>query len=144
MLSKKIDVYLQSNKMTTMMQLTKAEEQIMQIVWKLGEATVQEIREQFADSKPARTTIATVLNILENKSFIQHESNGRVNIYKAIVSKEDYSKKQLFGFMKNYFNGSFSSMASFFAKETNLSIEDIDKLFEETKQALDNNENEVK
>lgn len=119
------------------MQLTKAEEQIMQILWTMEEGTVQDILKKFDESKPARTTIATILSILENKNFVEHRSEGRSNIYKAMVTKEDYSKKQLFGFVKNYFNGSFSSMVSFFAKETNLSIEEMDKLLKETREALE-------
>lgn len=118
------------------MQLTKAEEQIMQILWILGKATVQDILERFDENKPARTTISTILSILENKEFVYHTSEGRSNIYIPLVSKEDYSKKQLFGFLKNYFNSSFSTMASFFAKETNLSIEDLDQLLEETRKEL--------
>lgn len=118
------------------MQLTKAEEQIMQILWILEEATVQDILKEFVKEKPARTTIATILGILETKEFVTHRTDGRSNVYWALIKKEDYSKKQLFGFLKNYFDGSFSSMTSFFAKETNLSIEDLDKLLEETKQSL--------
>ena len=76
------------------------------------------------------------MSILEGKDFVEHSSEGRTNIYKALVSKEEYSKKQLFGFVKNYFDGSFSSMVSFFAKETNLSISEMDKIIEETKKAL--------
>ncbi|GAB6010187.1 BlaI/MecI/CopY family transcriptional regulator [Dysgonomonas reticulitermitis] len=119
------------------MQLTKAEEQIMQILWMMEEGTVQDILKEFVDPKPARTTIATVLSILENKNFVTHRSEGRLNIYKALVAKEDYSKKQLLGFVKDYFNGSFSSMVSFFAKENNLTLEEMDHLLEETRQALD-------
>lgn len=123
------------------MQLTKAEEQVMQILWTMDEATVQDILKGFLENKPARTTIATVLNILENKSFVEHRSEGRLNIYRAIVSKENYSKKQLFGFVKDYFDGSFSSMVSFFAKESNLSIEQMDRMLEETRKALDEENN---
>lgn len=119
------------------MQLTKAEEQVMQILWTMEEGTVQDILKEFKNSKPARTTIATVLSILENKDFVTHRVEGRVNIYKALILKEEYSKKQLFGIVKDYFNGSFSSMISFFAKETNLSIEEMDALLEDTKQALE-------
>ena len=118
------------------MQLTKAEEQIMQILWTLEEATVHDIMKEFVKEKPARTTIATILGILETKEFVTHKTDGRSNVYWAIIKKEDYSKKQLFGFLKNYFDGSFSSMTSFFAKETNLSIDDLDKLLEDTKQSL--------
>jgi len=125
------------------MQLTKAEEQIMQILWTMEEGTVQDILKEFNDSKPARTTIATVLSILENKKFVSHRSEGRSNIYKALITKEEYSKKQLFGFVKDYFNGSFSSMISFFAKETNLSIEEMDTLLEETRQTLEDENNKA-
>lgn len=123
------------------MQLTKAEEQIMQLLWKIEEGTVQDILKQFADSKPARTTIATLLNILEGKDFVEHHTEGRINIYKPLVSKEEYSKKQLFGFMKNYFNGSFSSMVSFFAKETNISVDELDKIMEETRKTIEEEDN---
>lgn len=126
------------------MQLTKAEEQIMQILWTLEEATVQDILKEFTEDKPARTTIATVLGILETKEFITHRTEGRSNVYRPIIKKDDYSKKQLFGFLKNYFDGSFSSMTSFFAKETNLSIDDLDKLLDETKQALQEEQNKKK
>lgn len=119
------------------MQLTKAEEQIMQILWTINEGSVQDILKGFEnDNKPARTTVATVLSILENKEFVEHRSEGRINIYKPLMRKEDYSKRQLLGMVKDYFNGSFSSMFSFFAKETNLSLEDLDKMLEETRRTL--------
>ncbi|MCD7973035.1 MAG: BlaI/MecI/CopY family transcriptional regulator [Candidatus Azobacteroides sp.] len=118
------------------MQLTKAEEQVMHFLWNSGEATVQAIREQFHEPKPARTTIATILNILENKQFAGHYTKGRINIYRPLISKEEYSKKQFFGFLKNYFDGSFSSLTSFFAKETNMTVEELDKLMQETKANL--------
>ncbi|NDW19064.1 BlaI/MecI/CopY family transcriptional regulator [Dysgonomonas sp. 216] len=123
------------------MQLTKAEEQIMQILWTIDEGTVQDIREKFSDVKPARTTVATILSILENKGFVDHTTNGRVNVYSSLISKDEYSKKQLFGFLKNYFNGSFSALTSFFAKESNLNVEDLDKLLEETRKELEKEQN---
>ncbi|MDR3061516.1 MAG: BlaI/MecI/CopY family transcriptional regulator [Dysgonamonadaceae bacterium] len=119
-----------------MLQLTKAEEQVMQILWELERGTVQKVREKFENPKPARTTIATVLSILENKGFVTHEVNGRANVYSPLIAKESYSKTQLFGIMKNYFDDSFASMASFFAKETNLSMEELDKLIESTRDEL--------
>ncbi|WP_029902021.1 BlaI/MecI/CopY family transcriptional regulator [Prevotella sp. 10(H)] len=125
------------------MQLTKAEEQVMQILWTMEEGTVQDILKGFAETKPARTTIATILTILEGKDFVTHRTEGRVNIYKALISKESYSKKQLFGFVKNYFNGSFTSMISFFAKETNLTVEQMDEMLEETRKELENENNKT-
>ena len=120
------------------MQLTKAEEQIMQILWQIKEGTVQDILKVFKEDIPARTTVATVLKILEDKNFVTHRSEGRSNLYKPVISKEKYSKKQLTGFIRDYFNGSFSSMISFFAKESNVSLEEMDEIIEETKKELEN------
>jgi predicted transcriptional regulator len=118
------------------LKLTKAEEQVMKILWELEQGTVQQILEKFDLPKPARTTVATILNILENKGFAEHTSNGKVNTYFPLMKKDAYSKSQLSGIMKNYFDNSFASMASFFAKENNLSLEELDKLLEETREAL--------
>lgn len=120
------------------MQLTKAEEQIMQILWTMEEGTVQDILKGFVNDIPARTTVATILKILEDKDFVTHRTEARSNIYTALVSKDKYSKRQLTGFIKDYFDGSFSSMISFFAKESDISIEDMDRIIEETKQELKN------
>jgi len=119
-----------------MITLTKAEEQIMQILWALKECTVQDIREKFNEPKPARTTIATVLTVLENKGFARHKTFGRVNVYYPEIAKKDYSKTQLSGILKNYFNDSFSALALFFAKENNLSLEEIDEILEEARKEI--------
>ena len=117
-------------------QLTKAEEQIMQVLWGLGQATVQDILEKLEEPKPARTTVSTVLTILETKGFATHSSVGRINNYTPVLSKDVYSKSQLFGLLKNYFNNSFSSMASFFAKESNYTVEELDTIIQQTKDEL--------
>lgn len=122
--------------MKKIVQLTKAEEQIMQILWNLGEGTVQNIRERLEEPKPARTTVSTVLTILENKDFVVHNNVGRTNVYTPAILKEAYSKTQLFGLLKNYFNNSFASMASFFASESNYTIEELDILIQDTKDEL--------
>jgi predicted transcriptional regulator len=118
------------------LKLTKAEEQVMKILWELEQGTVQQILERFEPPKPARTTVATVLSILENKKFAEHTTAGKVNTYFPLMKKDAYSKSQLSGIMKNYFDNSFAAMASFFAKENNLSLEELDKLLEETRAAL--------
>jgi len=119
------------------MQLTRAEEQVMQYLWKLKEGIVQQVRDCFNDPKPSRTTVSTILRILEGKGFVDHKSNGRIHQYHPLISKDDYSKHQLFGMLKNYFNNSFASMASFFAKESDLSIQEMEALLEETRSELD-------
>lgn len=118
------------------MQLTKAEEQVMQILWDLGEGLVKDILDRFDEPKPARNTVSTVVRILEKKGFVGHKDYGKVFVYYPLVLKKEYSGKQLLGLMNNYFNNSFPAMASFFAKENDLSIHDLEILLEETKKEL--------
>jgi predicted transcriptional regulator len=120
----------------TTMQLTRSEEQVMQILWALGEGLVKDILEKFDEPKPARNTVSTVVRILEKKGFVGHKDYGKVFVYYPLVQKKEYSGKQLFGLMNNYFNNSFPAMASFFAKENDLSIKDLELLLEETKKEL--------
>jgi predicted transcriptional regulator len=118
------------------MQLTKAEEQVMQILWDLGEGLVKDILDRFDEPKPARNTVSTVVRILEKKGFVTHKDYGKVFVYYPLIQKKEYSGKQLLGLMANYFNNSFPAMASFFAKENDLSIKDLELLLEETKKEL--------
>ena len=118
------------------MQLTKAEEQVMQILWEMGEGLVKDIRDQFDEPKPARNTVSTVIRILEKKGFVSHKGEGKVFVYYPLVMKREYSGKQLFGLMNDYFNNSFPAMASFFAREKDLSIKDLEQLLEDTKMEL--------
>jgi predicted transcriptional regulator len=118
------------------MQLTNAEEEIMQILWDLKEGMIRDIREKFPDPKPARNTVSTIVRILEKKGHIDHKTFGNVHVYYPLIKKEDYSKSQLFGVMKKYFNNSFPAMASFFAREKDLSISELDELMEETRKEL--------
>jgi len=118
------------------MQLTKAEEQVMQHLWEMGEGLVKDIRDRFDEPKPVRNTISTVLRILEKKDIVSHKTYGNVHVYYPLISKEEYSKTQLLGLMKSYFNNSFPAMASFFAREKDLSIQDLEQLMEETKREL--------
>ncbi|HUW93501.1 MAG TPA: BlaI/MecI/CopY family transcriptional regulator [Bacteroidales bacterium] len=118
------------------MQLTKAEEQVMQILWDLEEGLVKDIRGRFNDPKPARNTVSTVVRILEQKGFVGHKTYGNVYLYFPVVSKSEYSKSQLFSLMESYFDNSFPAMASFFAREKDLTIKDLDSLLAETRKEL--------
>jgi len=118
------------------MQLTKAEEQVMQILWDLGEGLVKDVRERFEDPKPARNTISTVVRVLEKKGFVDHRAYSNVHLYYPKVSKSDYSKKQLFGLLEGYFDNSFPAMASFFAMEKDLSMKELDELLDITRKEL--------
>ena len=118
------------------MQLTKAEEQIMQILWDLGEGLVKEIRDSFEEPRPARNTVSTVIRILEKKGYVGHKAYGNVHLYHPLVSKSEYSRSQLFNLMESYFNNSFPAMASFFAREKDLSMKELEVLLEDTRTEL--------
>ena len=118
------------------MHLTRAEEQVMQILWDLGEGLVRDVRERFPDPKPVRNTVSTVIRILERKGFVGHKTYGNVYLYYPLVSKELYSKSQLLGLMENYFDNSFPAMVSFFAKETDLSIGELDKVLDDLRNEM--------
>jgi BlaI family transcriptional regulator, penicillinase repressor len=118
------------------MQLTKAEEQVMQILWDMKEGLVKDIRESFPDPKPVRNTVSTVLRVLEKKGYVGHKAYGNVHLYHPLISKRDYSRSQLFGLMEDYFNNSFTAMASFFAREKDLTITELEELLEDTRKEL--------
>jgi len=118
------------------LQLTKAEEQIMQILWDLEEGLVKDIRDRFPEPRPSRNTVSTVVRILEKKNFVSHKAYGNVYVYFPLVTKEEYSKNQLFGLIENYFGNSFPAMASFFAREKDLSIRELDSLLEDARNEL--------
>ena len=108
----------------------------MQILWDLKEGLVKDIRESFSEPRPARNTVSTVLRILEKKGIVGHKAYGNVHLYHPLVSKKDYSKSQLFGLMESYFNNSFPAMASFFAREKDLTMKELEELLEDTKKEL--------
>ena len=118
------------------MQLTKAEEQVMQILWDTGKGLVKDIRDSFGDPKPARNTVSTVLRVLEKKGYVGHKAYGNVHHYFPLISKSNYSKSQLFGLLENYFNNSFPAMASFFAREKDLTVKELDELLEAARTEL--------
>lgn len=121
--------------------LTKAEEQIMQILWDLKESVVKDVVEEFEEPRPAYTTVATVLKVLEKKGFVSSRKVGNVNLFSPEISKKDYTKFQFTSLLTDYFNGSFPKMATFFAKENNLSIGELEEMLKITENELNKDEN---
>jgi predicted transcriptional regulator len=115
-------------------ELTKAEDQVMQILWKIEKGFVRDIVEQMPDPKPAYNTVSTIVRILEVKGFIAHKAYGKTHEYHPLISKEKYTKFYLNNLLKGYFNGSFQNLVSFFAKENKMDIKDMEKILEELKK----------
>ena len=114
-----------------MKQLTKAEEDIMKILWGLNEGSVLSILEQFEEPKPAYNTVSTIVRILEDKGFVSYRKEGRIHIYFPLVNKNDYSNQSITKLIDGYFQGSFKSMVSFFIKKNDICIEEMEKVMKE-------------
>jgi len=110
------------------MQLTNAEEQLMQILWKQERAFMKDLIEAHEAPKPATTTIATLLKRMQDKDFVDYIQYGRSREYFPLVRKKDYFSKHVNGLIKNFFNDSPSQFASFFTEETNLSKKELEEL----------------
>lgn len=109
-------------------ELTKAEEQVMHVIWNIGKGFANEIMSNFPEPKPAYNTVLTIVRILEKKGFVAHETFCKANRYYALVSKEEYSHNSLSGLVKNYFNNSYTELVSAFTKKENFSIEQLEEL----------------
>ncbi len=114
-----------------MKQLTKSEEQIMQILWEKKKAFVKDIIKMMPEPKPAYNTVSTIVRILETKNFISHQAYGKSHEYFPIVDKSKYTKFYLNTLIKSYFNGSFQNLVSFFANETHLDEGSLDEILKE-------------
>lgn len=115
--------------------LTKAEEQIMQTMWKIREGFIRDIMDALPAPKPHQNTVATLLKILVEKEFIGIRIFGRQHQYHTIVSKDAYSKATMKTLVKSYFGGSFSDAVSFMVKENSISLEDLETLLQQLKKA---------
>ena len=113
-----------------MKKLTKVEEQIMQVIWKLGKAFMREIIEELPEPKPHKNTTFTIINILVNKKFIAINKMGNHHQYMPIVSKEDYSRSSLENIANGYFGGSTANLVKFFVNHNKLSKKDIGEIEE--------------
>ncbi len=114
-----------------MKQLTKAEEDIMKILWDLGEGNVAAIVDQFPEPKPAYNTVSTIVRILENKEFVDYRKQGRGHIYFPKIRKNEYSNQSINKLVDGYFQGSFKSMVSFFMKKNDISIQELESILKD-------------
>lgn len=114
-----------------MKQLTKAEEEIMQILWQLEEANVATVIDEFQEPKPAYNTVSTIIRILETKGFVDYRKQGRGHIYFPKIKKSEYSNQSLNRLMDGYFQGSFKSMVSFFMKKNDIDVREMEQILKE-------------
>lgn len=113
-----------------MKRLTKAEEEIMQMIWDNGPTTVSGLIELMEPPKPPHSSISSIVRILEKKDFVSHKAYGRTYEYFPLIEKDQYSKFSLKKLVSNYFEGSMSELVSFLVKEDDISLDDLKKLTE--------------
>ena len=121
-----------------MKKLTKAEEEIMQIIWKLGRCTVSDIRQymevELQLAKPPHSTVSTVVRTLEEKGILAHKAYGRTYEYFPTMTKHDYSRQTLKKFVSDYFDGSMKRLVSFMVEEQNLSLNELSDLLDKLEE----------
>jgi len=113
-----------------MKELTKAEEQVMQILWDIEKGFVNDLIEKFPKPKPAYNTVSTIIRILEKKGFVDHKAYGKTFEYFPVITRDKYSKAFFKGYLNRYFANSFKQLVSFFSKSNNMSIEEMEEIME--------------
>lgn len=119
-----------------MRELTKAEEQVMQILWDVKKGFVKDVLAKMPEPKPAYNTVSTIIRILEKKGFVGYNAYGKTHEYFPIIDKTSYSNFYLKNFIGGYFGGSFQKLVSFFAKENEMEIKDFESLMKHVESDL--------
>lgn len=120
-----------------MKDLTKAEEQIMHILWSIKKGFVNDIMENLPEPKPAYNTVSTIVRILEKKGFVDHNAYGKTHEYFPLVSKDKYTKSFMKGFVENYFSNSYQNMVSFFSKNEDMTTKEIEEIIKMLQEQVD-------
>ena len=120
-----------------MKDLTKAEEQIMHILWSIKKGFVNDIMENLPAPKPAYNTVSTIVRILEKKGFVDHNAFGKTHEYFPLVSKDKYTKGFLKGFVENYFSNSYQDMVSFFSKNEDMTTKEMEGIIKILQEQVD-------
>ena len=111
-----------------MEELTKAQEEILLVLWDIQEGAVADVVEKLPEPKPAYTTVATVIKVLEKKNYVGHRKYGNIHVYYPVVTKKAYAKHVLKDAYKGLFNNSLNQLVSFFVKEKDLTISELEEL----------------
>lgn len=111
-----------------MQKLTKAEEEIMQLIWDLDRGTVSDLLERMEEPRPPHSTVSSVVRILEKKGYVNHKAYGKTHEYFPIVAKEDYGRRSLTDVLRNYFDGSVSRLVSHLVEDKKLSADEVQEI----------------
>lgn len=115
-------------------ELTRAEEEVMQVLWTIEKGFVNAILEHFDEPKPAYNTVSTIIRILEKKGFVEHKAFGKTHEYFPLISKDEYTRLFMGDVVKGYFDNSFKKVVSFFTGDEKISLKEM----EEIRNLIDN------
>lgn len=113
---------------SNMRDLTRAEEEVMQILWKLSKGFVKDILNQFPEPRPAYNTVSTIIRILEKKGFVGYKSFGKTHEYYPLVSKKEYARFAMGNMISNYFDNSLKRVVSYFASNEEISVGEMEEV----------------
>lgn len=122
-----------------MKEITKAQEEILKALWRIKEGAVSDVLDALNDPKPAYNTVATVIKVLEKKEYVSHKTYGKTNVYYPVITDKEYAKYLLKDTVKGFFNGSLNQMVSFFVKNKDLSINELEELKKMVEEEIKNN-----
>lgn len=125
-----------------MKQLTKAEDQVMQILWEIKKGFVKDILDKMPNPKPAYNTVSTIVRILEKKGFVGYTAYGKTHEYYPVINKNDYRSFYLKSMISSYFGGSFERLVSFFAKDNDMDIREMEELLKNVQNDIKDPKNE--
>jgi BlaI family transcriptional regulator, penicillinase repressor len=126
------------DKNNSMIEITKAQEEILIAMWKINDGAISDVLEILPEPKPAYNTVATVIKVLEKKGYISHKTYGKTNVYFAKVSKEEYSQHKIKDTIRGFFNGSINQMVSCFVKNKDIGINELEELKKMLEQEINN------
>ena len=110
------------------LELTRAELEVMQILWRKERCVVHDVLEEFEEPRPAYNTVSTIIRILEKKGFVDHKAYGKTHEYFPTIPKEEYTSRYMKGVLNNFFDGSLSRLVSFFSDNKSISMEETDEI----------------
>jgi BlaI family transcriptional regulator, penicillinase repressor len=111
-----------------MIELTKAQEEILQVLWTINQGMVNDIMDCLPEPKPAYNTVSTVVRVLEKKGYVDHKAYGKTHVYFPKISKKEYTQYWFKDTLKGFFNNSVNQVVSFFSRQKNMNLSELEEL----------------
>ena len=111
-----------------MKEITKAQEEILRVLWEIKEGAVSNVVDKIPEPKPAYNTVSTVIKVLEKKGYVSHKEFGKTYVYFPVVSKDEYARYEVKSSYTQLFNGSLNQIVSFFVRQEKVGLKELEEL----------------